>query len=47
MGVLSMAIKAVSFLAKNKNARDIAIKAAKNPTVRKVAVEAAKKAIKK
>ena len=47
MRVLSMAIKAVNFLAKNKNARDIAIKAAKNPTVRKVAVEAAKKPIKK
>lgn len=47
MGVLSIVVKAVSFLAKNKNVRDIAIKAAKNPTVRKVAVEAAKKAIKK
>lgn len=47
MGLLSTVVKAVGFLAKNKNARDIAIKAAKNPTVRKVAIEAAKKAIKK
>lgn len=47
MSLLSTAVKAVGFLAKNKKARDMAIKVAKNPTVRKVAVEVAKKAIKK
>lgn len=47
MSLLSTAVKAVGFFAKNKKARDIAIKAAKNPTIRKVAIEVAKKAIKK
>lgn len=47
MSLLSTAVKAVGFFAKNKKARNMAIKAAKNPTVRKVAIEAAKRAIKK
>lgn len=46
MGLLSTAIKTVGFLAKNKKARDMAIKIAQNPTVKKAAAEAAKKVMK-